>query len=72
MCIGGIVTLNAEVTGGVQSQQAGRIQWYKTFNGVESEVAGLGGYNTDVPEAAGVYTYAPKYIDYIGAGCALC
>ncbi len=69
MCLGGIVTLNAEVTGGVQSQQAGRIQWYKTFNGVESEVSGLGGSNTDVPEAAGVYTYAPKYIDYIGAGC---
>ena len=69
LCIGGIVTLNAEVTGGVENQQAGRIQWYKTFNGVESEVAGLGGQNTDVPEAAGVYTYAPKYIDYIGAGC---
>ena len=69
MCIGGIVTLNAEVTGGVENQQAGRIQWYKTFNGVESEVPGLGGVNTDVPEAAGVYTYAPKYIDYIGAGC---
>jgi hypothetical protein len=69
LCIGGIVTLNAEVTGGVENQQAGRIQWYKTFNGVESEVAGLGGQNTDVPEAAGVYTYVPKYIDYIGAGC---
>ena len=69
LCIGGIVTLNADVTGGVESQQAGRIQWYKTFNGVESEVAGLGGVNTDVPEAAGVYSYAPKYIDYIGAGC---
>ena len=69
LCIGGIVTLNAEVTGGVENQQAGRIQWYKTFNGVESEVPGLGGQNTDVPEAAGVYTYAPKYIDYIGAGC---
>ena len=69
MCIGGIVTLNAEVTGGVENQQAGRIQWYKTFNGVESEVPGLGGMNTDVPQAAGVYTYAPKYIDYIGAGC---
>jgi hypothetical protein len=69
LCIGGIVTLNAEVTGGVENQQAGRIQWYKTFNGIESEVAGLGGQNTDVPEAAGVYTYAPKYIDYIGAGC---
>ena len=69
LCIGGIVTLNAEVTGGVENQQAGRIQWYKTFNGVESEVPGLGGMNTDVPQAAGVYTYAPKYIDYIGAGC---
>ena len=69
LCIGGIVTLNAEVTGGVENQQAGRIQWYKTFNGVESEVPGLGGVNTDVPQAAGVYTYAPKYIDYIGAGC---
>ena len=69
LCIGGIVTLNAEVTGGVENQQAGRIQWYKIFNGVESEVAGLGGQNTDVPGAAGVYTYAPKYIDYIGAGC---
>ncbi len=69
LCIGGIVTLNAEVTGGVENQQAGHIQWFKTFNGVESEVAGLGGQNTDVPEAAGVYTYAPKYIDYIGAGC---
>ena len=69
LCIGGIVTLNAEVTGGVENQQAGRIQWYKTFNGVESEVPGLGGQNTDVPEAAGVYTYAPHYIDYIGAGC---
>ena len=69
LCIGGIVTLNAEVTGGVQNQQAGRIQWYKTFNGVEGEVPGLGGNNTDVPNAAGVYTYVPKYIDYIGAGC---
>ena len=69
LCIGGIVTLNAEVTGGVENQQAGRIQWYKTFSGVESEVPGLGGVNTDVPQAAGVYTYVPKYIDYIGAGC---
>ena len=69
LCIGGIVTLNAEVTGGVENQQAGRIQWYKTFSGVESEVPGLGGMNTDVPQAAGVYTYVPKYIDYIGAGC---
>lgn len=69
LCLGGVVFLNAEVTGGVQTQQAGQIQWYKTLNGIETTVAGLGGVNTDIPESAGVYSYMPKYIDYNGVGC---
>ena len=74
-CLGDIVTLEAEIQGGVadySGSTSGHIQWIVTDGAnTMNVIGGLGGSSYDIPAVAGTYTYIPIFVGNIGNGCYL-
>lgn len=75
-CLGDIVTLEAEVQGGLMDNNEythDHIQWIVTDSDGNVAVisGGLGGSSYDIPTAAGTYTYTPTFVENLGNGCQL-